>query len=300
MAWRAARSLLTLQAQLRKGAPAAAPPATSPNEWGLLGDAAHDPTSDHTPHDFPGWGFQIVTAMDFPNRPDLGLDAHRVLDDIRRSHDPRAKYGISNGEIFSNHAVAGHEAWAWRPYDGSDQHYTHGHLSVVGDSRADGTQPWQTLGAPGGYGSAGATDGDEDEMGASWPAMAIEIDEPTSVPLVETEGGGADPRPQWFRICNDTGGRPGQSLAPDYALRIMYGDGAGGWAPVFDTALVKFRSGIRYSMQLKKGATVLTIARASINSGGTPIYVLPTPEGATPPYAGNLMFVIERGPVVKV
>lgn len=147
MTWRAANSLLQLHRQLKAGAPRAAPPATDVDEWGLVGDAAHDPTSDHAPHDFPGWGTQIVTAADFPNRPDLGLDAHKVLDDIRRARDPRAKYGISNGQIFSNHAVDGYAAWAWRPYTGSsDRHYTHGHLSVVGDARADGTQPWATIG----------------------------------------------------------------------------------------------------------------------------------------------------------
>src|SRR6185295_9018199 len=156
MAWRAARSLLALHQQLQAGAPRAKPPATGADEWGLIGDAAHDPTSDHTPHDFPGWGNDIVTAADFPNRPDLGLDAHRVLDDIRRSRDPRAKYGISNGLIFSNHPVAEHghsyAAWDWRPYLNSagrppaDGHYTHGHLSVVGDARADGEQPWATIG----------------------------------------------------------------------------------------------------------------------------------------------------------
>jgi hypothetical protein len=156
MAWRAARSLLVLHQQLQAGAPRARPPATGADEWGLLGDVAHDPTSDHTPHDFPGWGDDIVTAADFPNRPDLGLDAHQVLDDIRRSRDPRAKYGISNGQIFSNHPVTEHGhsygAWEWRPYLTSsgakpaDGHYTHGHLSVVGDARADGQQPWQTIG----------------------------------------------------------------------------------------------------------------------------------------------------------
>lgn len=147
MAWRAARSLTTLHAQLKAGS-RAAPPATAADAWGLIGDAAHDPDSDHTPHDFPGWGSQIVTAADFPNAPALGLDAHKVLDDIRRARDPRAKYGISNGEIFSNHAVDGYAAWTWRPYNpkNGDRHFTHGHLSVVGDARADGTQPWPTIG----------------------------------------------------------------------------------------------------------------------------------------------------------
>ncbi len=149
MTWRAANSLLVLHAQLKRGS-RAAPPATGAAEWGLIGDALHDPSSDHTPHDFPGWGNDIVTAADFPNRPDLGLDAHKVLDDIRHARDVRAKYGISNGQIFSNHTVSqggvSYDAWTWRPYGGSDQHRTHGHLSVVGDARADGTQPWPTIG----------------------------------------------------------------------------------------------------------------------------------------------------------
>lgn len=149
MAWRAARSLLTLHRQLKAGS-RAAPPATPADAWGLVGDAAHDPTSDHAPHNFPGWGSEIVTAADFPNRPDLGLDAHKVLDDIRRSRDPRVKYAISNGQIFSNHDVwqdgVFYPAWTWRPYKGSNKHYDHGHLSVVGDARADGEQPWATIG----------------------------------------------------------------------------------------------------------------------------------------------------------
>jgi hypothetical protein len=147
MAWRAARSLLVLHQQLQAGAPRARPPATPVDAWGLIGDAEHDPESDHSPHDFPGWGNDIVTAGDFPNRPDLGLDAHKVLDDIRRSHDARVKYAISNGEMFSSYPARGYDAWTWRPYTGtSDKHYTHGHLSVVGEARADGEQPWATIG----------------------------------------------------------------------------------------------------------------------------------------------------------
>lgn len=145
MAWRTARSLLVLHAQLKAGS-RAAPPATDPTEWGTIGDTVHNPSSDHTPHDFPGWGYDIVTAADFPNRPDLGLDARKVLDDIRRSRDPRAKYGISNGQMFSSYATSTYPAWTWRPYTGKDGHFTHGHLSVVGDARADGQQPWQTIG----------------------------------------------------------------------------------------------------------------------------------------------------------
>lgn len=142
---------------------------------------------------------------------------------------------------------------------------------------------------------------EEDDMGASWPAMAIEIDEPTSVTLVETEGGGADPRAQWVRLCNDTGGRAGQSAAPDYALRVMACNGTGGWGAVFATEVMKFHSGVLYSAQLKAGVTGLSFQRAAINAGGTPIDPSrsSTLPGAATMYAGSLTFVIERGPVVR-
>lgn len=147
MAWRAAQSLLVLHRQLQTGAPAAAPPATDVNAWGLIGDAEHDPTSDHAPHDFSGWGNDIVTAADFPNAPTLGLDAHRVLEDIRRSRDTRVKYAISRGQMFSSYTSStGIAPWTWRTYSGRDGHFTHGHLSVVGSRIADDPRPWATIG----------------------------------------------------------------------------------------------------------------------------------------------------------
>lgn len=179
MAWRAAKSLLTLHAQLKAGS-RAAPPATGAAEWGLIGDVAHDSTSDHAPHDFPGWGSQIVTAADFPNRPDLGLNAAAVLDAIRQSRDSRVKYGISNGHIFSNRPVGNYAAWAWRPYSGSDQHETHGHLSVVGDARADDTRPWQTIGASG--------LGEADEMALSDTLPGTKSPDHPSTDRTPTEG----------------------------------------------------------------------------------------------------------------
>lgn len=137
MAWRPANSLPVLVAVLKPLAPDA-----PPGSFGYIGDAAHSSTSDHAPKDFPGWGSDIVTATDFPRHGDLY--PRKVLDSIRKSKDPRVKYGISEGEMFSSYAVPGYPAWTWRPYSGADRHFSHGHLSVVGDSRADGTQPWQT------------------------------------------------------------------------------------------------------------------------------------------------------------
>lgn len=249
MTWRPAQSLRVLHAQLQAAVPGAAPPATSVNEWGLIGDAAHDPTSDHAPHDFPGWGTEIVTAADFPNRPDLGLDAFRVLDDIRRSRDPRAKYGISNGHIFSNHAVTGYAAWMWRPYTGSDPHTNHGHLSVVGDNRADGTQPWATIGGD-----------EEDDMGQSFGPILMRTDDnlfPMSIP--PAEAGIADPRKTWLNINADLYGQ-----AP-IRLRIWVGKGDGVMSalPGHPDGVVEVASCKTVSAQLDPGVRFLSVSRVA-------------------------------------
>jgi len=169
MTWRAARSLLQLQRQLKAGAPRAAPPATPADAWGLVGDTAHSSTSDHTPHDFPGWGTQIVTAADFPHAPALGLDSRQVCEDIRRSRDPRVKYMISQDQICSSYPTSTRAAWTWGPYNPNDpnrdRHDTHAHLSVVGDARADGEAPWRTIGAV-----APITIGDDEMIIAKDPA----------------------------------------------------------------------------------------------------------------------------------
>lgn len=282
MAWRAARSLVVLHEQLQAGAPRARPPATGVDEWGLIGDAAHDSTSDHTPHNFPGWGNQIVTAADFPNRPDLGLDAHRVLDDIRRSRDPRVKYGISNGQIFSSYAVNGYSAWAWRPYNpkNGDRHFTHGHLSVVGDGRADGTQPWQTIGADA---------EEEDDMGASFGPIDIEREGITSLTIPPALAGYADPRPSWLNFCNDTG--------QPYGLRIWYTTGNQNYSPFpgTDGGQLLLQSGQRWSYEIPAGAAGLSILRQAIDADGK--VVAPTAEFRV--YSGHLTCAIERGAVKR-
>jgi hypothetical protein len=281
MTWRPALSLSVLRNQLQAGAPRAVPPATRADEWGLIGDAAHDPTSDHSPHNFLGWGQQIVTAADFPNRPDLGLDAHRVLDDIRRSRDPRAKYGISNGQIFSNHAVSEHghnyAAWEWRPYSGSDGHYTHGHLSVVGDARADGAHPWQTIGNRAVAGTTSTKD--EDDMGASFGPIEIQPEGViTSLTIPPVHAGQADPRDAWLNFCNDTG--------QAYGLRIWVSTGNKNFSPMpgTDGGQLVLVSGQRWSQQLPTGTACVSILRQPVNKIT---------------YAGHLTCAIERGPVVS-
>jgi hypothetical protein len=295
MAWRAARSLLTLHKQLKVGS-RAAPPATGADEWGLIGDAEHDPTSDHSPHNFPGWGDQIVTAADFPNRPDLGLDARRVLDDIRRSRDGRVKYGISNGQMFSSYATSSYPAWTWRPYSGKDGHFTHGHLSVVGDGRADGEQFWQTIGQPASNTSTNTPEVEDDDMGASFGPVAIEHEGVTSLSLPPAGQGLADPRDIWVNICNDLVGREQDR----YCLRIWYTTGNKAYAslPGTTSGFITLESGEIFSQQLPRGTRNLSIYRWGLVAGDGDVPKDPRESGAIV-YPGHLTVAFERGAVIK-
>lgn len=136
MAWRVARSIAALHGQLRPFAPRA--PAVA---FGTIADAAHPATSDHAAKVLPGLGpVPVVTAGDFPHAE--RLDAGAVLDSIRRSRDDRVKYAIWAGQMYSSYPAHGYAAFEWRPYSGKDGHFTHGHMSVVGDGRADDPRPW--------------------------------------------------------------------------------------------------------------------------------------------------------------
>lgn len=144
MAWRLAAGLGVLRHQIMGTHWRAAPPATLVVSWGTVGDPDHWGTnSDHNPRDFPSWGSDIVTAIDFPHRPDLELDAWKVVEAIRISRDARVKYVIFNRRMYSSYRANGIAPYTWRAYSGSDPHTDHAHVSSVGDSRADQTHPWQ-------------------------------------------------------------------------------------------------------------------------------------------------------------
>lgn len=140
--WRVAESIKTLQRQLRPLAPAA--PAVA---FGTIADSVHAETSQHYPKIYPGLGSTpVVCAGDFPKAGSLNPRA--VLDAIRLSRDPRVLYGISQGQQFSSYPAHGYPPYTWRPYSGSDGHFDHGHLSVVGDKRADDPRLWQISPTP--------------------------------------------------------------------------------------------------------------------------------------------------------
>jgi hypothetical protein len=257
--WRVARSIERLFVQLQAAAPATRPRPLGnlvAAEWGTIGDAAHDPASDHSPKNFPGWGAQIVTAGDFPNRPDLGLDAHAVLDSIRRARDSRVKYAISNDQIFSSYATSTRKAWEWGPYNPSDKtrdkHLTHGHLSVVGDARADGTQDWPIGG--------GATPDDEDDMGQSFGPTALKQGT-NSLCIPPVQGGLADPRKVWLNVGGDLGNDRAK-------LRVWGSNGQGDWFPITGSGLdadgtATLGNGQVLSAELPKGLRLLSVSTDS-------------------------------------
>jgi hypothetical protein len=100
---------------------------------GWIGDTRHQARpSDHNP-DAEG----IVRAIDIDRdlsgkaKPDLMPD---LADQIRlcAKSDKRISYIIFDGRIASSK-----KAWAWRPYDGSNKHNHHCHISFTKKGDAD-------------------------------------------------------------------------------------------------------------------------------------------------------------------
>lgn len=142
MAWRAMESLLALRGQADDIAP-----DRSTASDGLVGDEAHQETnSDHNPHFVAGVGDNIVTALDLTHDPAHGFDSYAFAETLRRNRDPRIKYVISNGRIFSSYVVGSTPAWSWRTYSGTDPHTGHVHVSVLDAMISDTRTPWNLEG----------------------------------------------------------------------------------------------------------------------------------------------------------
>ncbi|MCX2950834.1 peptidoglycan-binding domain-containing protein [Lentzea sp. NEAU-D7] len=130
MAWRVARSLLTLRDQIN-----AKFPNRNKASDGFIGDANHDATSDHTP-----WYGGIVTAGDFTHHPAVGFDIDRFTDELQASRDNRIKYVIANSLIMDTRPQF--NPWQWVRYTGSNPHTSHVHISVVASGLCDDPRPW--------------------------------------------------------------------------------------------------------------------------------------------------------------
>jgi hypothetical protein len=103
---------------------------------GWIGDTRHQARpSDHNP-DEQG----ICRALDLDRdlsgkaKPDLMPDLADQLRLCAKRGDKRISYIIFDGRIASSK-----KAWAWRPYDGSNKHNHHCHISFTKKGDADGS-----------------------------------------------------------------------------------------------------------------------------------------------------------------
>jgi hypothetical protein len=135
--WRVAESLETLRKQLN-----ALYPNRSKVSDGGIGDARHqnNPTSEHNPYTKDKNGIGVVRARDFTHDPKNGLDCNKLAEALVNSRDERIKYIIWNRRIVSSKV----SPWKWRPYNGSNPHNKHLHLSVdARQSLFDGKREWK-------------------------------------------------------------------------------------------------------------------------------------------------------------
>ncbi len=139
MTWRLAPALVRLRQEIN-----AAYPARVTSSDGSIGDEAHSSrTSDHNP-DAAGWVRAIdVTEWD-PGTPTVDADdvAEALAEHLRASRDPRVKYVIWRGRMFSSYPTTSRRAWEWRPYTGPNGHFRHVHVSVQPDDRGLASAPW--------------------------------------------------------------------------------------------------------------------------------------------------------------
>lgn len=98
--------------------------------------SATSPSSDHEPR-VNGY----ATAVDLTDDKAAGCDADAWAEHLRLTRDPRVKYVICNGRMFSSYATSTRAAWAWVPYTGANGHFQHTHLSVQPNATFD-TSPW--------------------------------------------------------------------------------------------------------------------------------------------------------------
>jgi hypothetical protein len=140
--WRAMESLLVLRDQCNVIAP-----NRDKGADGLVGDTTHQgSSSDHNPHNVPGVGSAMVTALDLTHDPPHGFDSYKFAETLRKHRDNRIKYVISNGRIFSSYANGDRAAWAWGSYSGTDPHVNHCHVSVLDKPVSDTNTPWNLEG----------------------------------------------------------------------------------------------------------------------------------------------------------
>ena len=122
--WRVSAAILSLLEQIQD-----VWPDRHPTD-GTVASRGHDrnnPRSDHRPR--PTWGAGVVRALDIG---EVVEDRGELLaEQLRQSRDPRLKYVIHEGRIFSSYNHRDAPAWMWRRYRGSSFHLNHVHVSVT-------------------------------------------------------------------------------------------------------------------------------------------------------------------------
>ena len=88
---------------------------------------ANNPSSDHRPKPYSGKG--TVRALDAGETTEN--DAFKMAEAIRVSRDPRVKYVIHEGRLFSSYASGGIPPFTWRTYTGPNPHGNHFHISTL-------------------------------------------------------------------------------------------------------------------------------------------------------------------------
>lgn len=117
MSWREARALNVLLEQINQMFP-----GRSKESDGEIGDVRHQ--QEHSDHNPNAQG--VVCALDVTNDPLHGLVSEELAEALRKAHDPRIQYVISNRKI----ANADIQDFEWRPYKGVNAHDHHCHISV--------------------------------------------------------------------------------------------------------------------------------------------------------------------------
>jgi len=157
-AWRLCKGLVNLRTEINSEYP-----GRSKISDGSIGNAEHSArTSDHNP-DSHGIVYAIDVTQDDPYHTVTPSDdvAEAVAEHLRKTRDPRVKYVIWRGRMFSSYSTSSRKAWEWGKYTGPNGHFHHVHISLlpgVGDldrpfhfQRPDGrplTTHWISLGLP--------------------------------------------------------------------------------------------------------------------------------------------------------
>lgn len=144
MNWRLAKSLVQMRAELDTNYP-----KRDRSSDGSIGDAAHaSRNSDHNPWVKDHTGQPIVTAIDVDRDIALGFTSRDLAEWLRVRRDPRLKYVISKGQMFSSYPSGARKAWDWGKYTGSNSHSEHMHVSVLDkETFFDGQKPWGLIAA---------------------------------------------------------------------------------------------------------------------------------------------------------